>query len=244
MLACTNGHGNVVIGRSDDEGETWTAPITLFPMCYKNGYHSAPGSVSEYGGLLYIAVDTGGWSDCAFPMSVLTADADKDLLDPANWELAEFTDYDPLMQEETAADDEKYVTPGIGELIRQAGAESCVLLKNNGVLPISRNMEVAVFGRCQLDWFYVGYGSGGDVHAPYHVNLIEGLRGAGIPVNADVLSTYETWTQQEENRADHGWWGHWPMNHPEMPLETAFVRKAAQASDAALVVIGRAAGDT
>lgn len=148
-----------------------------------------------------------------------------------------------LMQEETAADDEKYVTPGIGELIRQAGAESCVLLKNNGVLPISRNMEVAVFGRCQLDWFYVGYGSGGDVHAPYHVNLIEGLRGAGIPVNADVLSAYETWTQQEENRADHGWWGHWPMNHPEMPLETALVRKAAQTSDAALVVIGRAAGE-
>ncbi len=39
-----------------------------------------------------------------------------------------------LMQEETSADGERYVTPGGGGLIRQAGAEGCVLLKNNGIL--------------------------------------------------------------------------------------------------------------
>ena len=64
-----------------------------------------------------------------------------------------------LMQEETAANGERYITPGIAELIRQAGVEGCVLLKNNGALPLNRQAEVAVFGRCQLDWFYVGYGS-------------------------------------------------------------------------------------
>ena len=148
-----------------------------------------------------------------------------------------------LMQEETTASGERYVTPGIGKLIRQAGAESCVLLKNNGALPISKEKEVAVFGRCQLDWFYVGYGSGGDVHAPYHVNLTDGLRNASVPLNADVLKTYETWTQQEDNQADHGWWGHWPMNYPEMPLDMVLVRQAAKTADTALVVIGRAAGE-
>ena len=148
-----------------------------------------------------------------------------------------------LMQEELSADGERYVTPGIGALIRQAGAEGCVLLKNNGALPLNREKEVAVFGRCQLDWFYVGYGSGGDVNAPYHVNLIDGLRNAGIKLNAEVLNAYETWTQQEDNMADHGWWGHWPMNYPEMPLEAALVQKAAQTFETALVVIGRAAGE-
>ena len=130
-----------------------------------------------------------------------------------------------LMQEETTANGERWVTPGIGALIRQAGAESCVLLKNDGVLPLDPKAETAVFGRCQLDWFFVGYGSGGDVSAPYHVSLAEGLEKAGIPVNETVRRAYETWTGQEENRADHGWWGHWPYSHPEMPLEEALVRR-------------------
>ncbi len=148
-----------------------------------------------------------------------------------------------LMQEELSADGERYVTPGIGALIRQAGAEGCVLLKNDGALPLNREQEVAVFGRCQLNGVYVGYGSGGDVSAPYHVNLIDGLRNAGLALNADVLNAYETWTQQEDNRADHGWWGHWPMNYPEMPLDAALVQKAAQTAETAVVVIGRAAGE-
>ena len=148
-----------------------------------------------------------------------------------------------LMQEETSADGERYVTPGIGALIRQAGAEGCVLLKNDGALPLNKEQEVAVFGRCQLDWFYVGYGSGGDVNAPYHVNLIDGLRNVGFALNAEVLRSYETWTQQEDNMADHGWRGHWPMNYPEMPLDAALVQKAAQTAETALVVIGRAAGE-
>ncbi len=148
-----------------------------------------------------------------------------------------------LMQEETTANGERYVTPGIGALIRQAGAESCVLLKNDGVLPLDPEKEVAVFGRCQLDWFYVGYGSGGDVSAPYHVNLLEGLDNAGVPVNAAVRQAYETWTQQEDNKADHGWWGHWPYSHPEMPLDEALVQAAAKQADTALVVLGRAAGE-
>ena len=148
-----------------------------------------------------------------------------------------------LMQEETTAEGERYVTPGIGQLVRQAGAEGCVLLRNDGALPLNREKEVAVFGRCQLDWFYVGYGSGGDVNAPYHVNLIDGLRNAGVRMNDELLHAYETWTQQEDNMADHGWWGHWPMNYPEMPLDAAMVQRAAQTSETALVVIGRAAGE-
>ena len=116
-----------------------------------------------------------------------------------------------LMQEETAAEGERYITPGMGELIRKAGAEGCVLLKNDGVLPLVKGDKVAVFGRCQLDWFYVGYGSGGDVNAPYYVNLIDGLRNAGVPLCEDLLSVYSSWTKDEKHEADHGWWGHMTM---------------------------------
>ena len=148
-----------------------------------------------------------------------------------------------LMQEETTAEGERYITPGMGELIRKAGAEGCVLLKNDGVLPLVKGDKVAVFGRCQLDWFYVGYGSGGDVNAPYYVNLIDGLRNAGVPLCEDLLSVYSSWTKDEEHEADHGWWGHWPMSHPEMPLDEGLTEAAAKEAKTAIVVIGRAAGE-
>ena len=148
-----------------------------------------------------------------------------------------------LMQDETTAEGEKYVTPGISELLREAGAEGCVLLKNDGALPLAKDQEIALFGRCQLDWFYVGYGSGGDVSAPYEINLVEGLQNAGVPLNQSLLQAYKTWTSQEENEAFHGWWGHWPMNYPEMPLTASLVQEAAKTSKTAVVVIGRAAGE-
>ena len=148
-----------------------------------------------------------------------------------------------LMQDETTADGKPYCAPGSGELIRQGAAESCVLLKNDGTLPLHKETPVAVFGRCQLDWFYVGYGSGGDVHAPYYVNLIDGLRNAGAAYDKVLATTYRTWCESKEHKADHGWWGHWPMSHPEMPLTPAMVSAACKTADTAIVVIGRAAGE-
>ena len=148
-----------------------------------------------------------------------------------------------LLQEENTPEGERYYAPGFPELIRQAAAESCVLLKNDGVLPLSREEEIAVFGRCQLDWFYVGYGSGGDVHPARRVNLMQGLQNAGMTVNGALAAKYASWTAEKANRAGPGWWGHWPYNYPEMPLDDAAVREAARSAKTAVVVIGRAAGE-
>lgn len=148
-----------------------------------------------------------------------------------------------LLQEENTPEGERYYAPGFPELIRQAAAESCVLLKNDGVLPLSREEEIAVFGRCQLDWFYVGYGSGGNVHPARRVNLMQGLQNAGMSVNGPLAAKYASWTAEKANRADPGWWGHWPYNYPEMPLDDAAVREAARSAKTAVVVIGRAAGE-
>ena len=148
-----------------------------------------------------------------------------------------------LMQEELTADGHDMITPEMAAFARRAGAEGCVLLKNDGALPLKAGSRIAVFGRCQLDWFYVGYGSGGGVNPPYRVNLMEGLKNAGVSFDAELAGSYETWCCSEEHKADHGWWGHWPMSHPEMPLEQAQVCKAAEACDTAIVVIGRAAGE-
>ena len=64
---------------------------------------------------------------------------------------------------------EKTFEPHIPALARRAAAEGAVLLKNEGsVLPLPAEETVAVFGRVQFDYFYVGYGSGGDVNPPLH----------------------------------------------------------------------------
>ena len=148
-----------------------------------------------------------------------------------------------LMQEEMTASGNDKVTKEMSRIARQAAAESCVLLKNDGALPFKKNDKIAVFGRCQLDWFYVGYGSGGDVNPPYRVNLMEGFENAGVSFDEETAEAYKTWVNTDSNKADHGWWGHWPMSHPEMPLKDDFVKKAAEKNDAAVVVIGRAAGE-
>ncbi len=135
----------------------------------------------------------------------------------------------------------KEVTEGMPELLREAAAEGSVLLRNDNILPLSDNDVISVFGRVQNDYIYVGYGSGGDVIKPYTVNLMEGLRNNGANLNEELADIYYDWCQK--NPPDHGFWGHWPHYYEEMPIDTAVIKSAAEKSDCAIVVIGRAAGE-
>lgn len=137
-------------------------------------------------------------------------------------------------------EDGKGSTEAFQNLCRKAAAESCVLLKNEGVLPI-KDKRVSVFGRTQCDYFYVGYGSGGDVKAPYRVSLIEGLHNSGMNINTTLEHHYRKWVH--DNPIDPGFWGYWPSNNEEMPVSKDMVREARNNSDIAIVVIGRAAGE-
>lgn len=141
--------------------------------------------------------------------------------------------------------DEAFLPPqdGIGEMCRRAAAESIVLLKNDGnILPLTPDNTVSVFGRVQRDTFFVGYGSGGDVNPHYKISISDGLKAnKNIHINKKLDGIYNEWCK--ENPVDNGFWGHWPMCHDEMPLSEAVVREAADCSDTAFVVIGRAAGE-
>lgn len=154
-------------------------------------------------------------------------------------------DSNELSQEKSAgALGDYYVHPGMPELLRQAAAEGLVLLENNGVLPLNPEKRLSIFGRCQLDYFYVGYGSGGDVNPPYKVNLIDGLRAnPTLRLNEELVATYRAFSDQPENQPEEGIWGQWPMNYEEMPVTAELVEAAKAESETAIVVIGRAAGE-
>lgn len=139
-------------------------------------------------------------------------------------------------------DTDRTVSDRIVELCRRSAAEGVVLLRNKGnVLPLAPHDEVAVFGRVQCDWFAVGYGSGGDVKAPYEVSLLEALREAGVLVSGELAEAYEAWSAA--NPPDEGYWGNWPRHFDEMPLDPGLVSRAANTATTALVVVGRAAGE-
>ena len=137
----------------------------------------------------------------------------------------------------------KSVVSEIAEIARKVAAESIVMLKNeNNTLPIRPDDRVAVFGRCAADYFTVGYGSGGDVIAPYKKNLLDGLREHKVALYEPLLQEYDVWRNKPRNVPDEGYWGHWPMNYPEKVLSESTVKEAACCS-MAIVVIGRAAGE-
>lgn len=148
-----------------------------------------------------------------------------------------------LSQEETErAAAEKTITPGMPEILRRAAAEGAVLLKNDGLLPLENNETVALFGRVQSEWFYTGYGSGGDVNKPYAVNLIEGVRNcSALSLYEPLAKVYTDWSAK--NQIDHGIWGRWPRFYPEMPLSKDVAADAAVHADCAVVTIGRSSGE-
>ncbi len=137
---------------------------------------------------------------------------------------------------------EKVITEGMPERLRAVAAEGAVLLKNDGTLPLKKGSIVSLFGRVQKDWFFTGYGSGGDVNKPYAVNLIDGIRNCeSLKLNEELADIYVKWC--EENPVDHGIWGHWPRFYPEMPINTQTAEKAGESSDCAVVTIGRSSGE-
>lgn len=149
-----------------------------------------------------------------------------------------------LSQEETArAAVEKTITEGMPELARKMASEGAVLLKNeNQLLPLAKGTKVSLFGRTYYDYFYVGYGSGGDVNRPYAINLAEGIENCeDLELNKELHNVYLNWI--EKNPVSHGYWAHWPLRYEEMPLDDNTVEKAAQSSDVAVVTIGRSSGE-
>ena len=146
-----------------------------------------------------------------------------------------------LAQQQAHHNPEKAVFPGMPELTRAAAAEGAVLLENR-VLPLKKGTKVSVFGRVQCNWFHTGYGSGGDVNAPYKVNLLEALRScARLKDNEGLAQEYDAWCAKNPIPAD--FWGMWPRFYPEMPLTPQMVLGSRKVSDQAIVVIGRSSGE-
>lgn len=127
---------------------------------------------------------------------------------------------------------------------RETVAEGCVLLRNErNVLPLQAGTTVSVFGRIQSHYYKSGVGSGGMVNVDTVVGILEGLENSGkIALNGELLEEYVRW--EREHPYDEGCgWGREPWSQEEMPLTDEIVERASEKSSAALVIIGRTAGE-
>jgi len=105
LLGTSQQYGSVVIRRSDDGGFTWTHPADAASgLLFKGGYfhdppnyHCAPVPVLEHEGRVYRAFEDN--DPCRWPAGfqscVISAPADADLLDAANWTMSNKLPFDP-----------------------------------------------------------------------------------------------------------------------------------------------------
>lgn len=127
---------------------------------------------------------------------------------------------------------------------RRAVAEGIVLLENrNQVLPLQEGTRVSIFGRIQTHYYKSGTGSGGMVNVAKVTNIVEGLSESGVvTVNEELLNIYKEW--EETHPFDEGeGWGSEPWSQEEMSVSGEIVKRAANQSDVAIVIIGRTAGE-
>lgn len=128
-------------------------------------------------------------------------------------------------------------------IARKTVAEGCVLLKNDKqALPFRKQQKIAVFGRSAFYYYKSGLGSGGLVNTRYVVSILDALKACDdITLEQGILDIYEEWIRQ--NPVDEGQgWGNTPWSQKEMPLTDEIVQTA-KTADAALVIIGRTAGE-
>ena len=124
MTGVSTEYGDLLIGRSDDGGVTFTAPTVLLRGGNgKNGeagVHKNPQPVVEFDGRLWMSWEWGAWKRGYHAASVASAPLGSDLLDAENWSFADPIKYDPtwpgVPQGESAGNIEGMLTVIDGEL--------------------------------------------------------------------------------------------------------------------------------
>ena len=136
-------------------------------------------------------------------------------------------------------------------ITRRAANEGIVLLENNGVLPFSKNIQkVALYGVCSYEFLSGGVGSG-CVHPPYVVDMVTGLRNAGIQTTDSLTEIYQKYVEfaklKFETDRNPAKWFQSPVmgqqKYPEIDFSDFSFSKEVGKADAAIITLGRQAGE-
>ena len=131
---------------------------------------------------------------------------------------------------------------------RQSSTEGMVLLKNNGCLPIRSLKTVALFGVNSYDFLSGGLGSGA-VNVPYVVDMVTGLKNIGVsttPLLTEIYQNYVKYAKAKLKADKNPMMWFLDQGQPkldEIEISERCVQHEVQEADAAIVTIGRQAGE-
>jgi beta-glucosidase len=132
---------------------------------------------------------------------------------------------------------------GHAKVARMAASQGMVLLKNDdNALPLSGNKRVAVFGNTSYNIIAGGTGSG-DVNKAYTISLVQGLTNAGYKVQEALSKSYTDYIADAKSKQPkrRNFFTPPPVI-PEMDVN-GMAAKEADGADAAIITIGRNAGE-
>ncbi|TNJ63359.1 exo-alpha-sialidase [Paenibacillus hemerocallicola] len=97
MLGTSTEYGDLLIGCSEDGGNTWSAPTILMKGGTREtgGPHKAPMPVIVHRNRIWTSIDYGAWKSGGHRTGMLSAPIEADLLDSASWTVTPFLPYDP-----------------------------------------------------------------------------------------------------------------------------------------------------
>ena len=134
------------------------------------------------------------------------------------------------------------------KLVRETAPQGMVLLKNdNEALPLKNIKNVALFGLTAYNSIAGGTGSG-NVNKPYIRNIDEGLAAAGLKLDEAIANYYKDYIKLTNDKSAMGATGMRGVLLgsaviPDPALEKQAVKNSVDRNDAAVIVIGRNAGE-
>ena len=134
------------------------------------------------------------------------------------------------------------------KLVRETAPQGMVLLKNdNEALPLKNIKNVALFGLTAYNSIAGGTGSG-NVNKPYIRNIDEGLAAAGLKLDEAIANYYKDYIKLTNDKSAMGATGMRGVMLgsaviPDPALEKQAVKNSVDRNDAAVIVIGRNAGE-
>jgi beta-glucosidase len=137
-------------------------------------------------------------------------------------------------------------TAYLEDVARRITAGGMTLLANNGALPLAANARVTVFGQDAVDPIYGG-GGAGSIDVTKAVDLKEGLTQAGLTLNPVLWDFYETGPGASYRKTTPDVYGQGAFAVNEVPRDgytDDVIASFADYSDAAVIVVGRAGGES